>query len=168
MDCGLVNITRIMGVVGGRPRRQGTPPIILGPPMILSSHPPACALRPCRTLLYGPLCRRQRCVGLERLEPPRCARSFVLTSWGAGGPRSDRYVEGFLARPVASGVAQELCDGLGWEVADGDDAVVAGCSAQRGLVGPAGAAPDGDAGSLEWTGEEANAVGVKMAAGMVH
>src|SRR5215218_10282836 len=45
MDPGLVNITRIMGVVGGRLRRQGTPPIILGPPIILSSHRPG--------VLYG-------------------------------------------------------------------------------------------------------------------
>ena len=64
-------------------------------------------------------------------------------------------------------LAQEVCDGLGRELADGDDAVVAGGSAEGGSVGPVGAAPDGDAGLLEWAGEEAHAVDVKMAAGVV-
>jgi hypothetical protein len=68
---------------------------------------------------------------------------------------------------VPVGLAQELSDGLCREVADGDDAVVAGGSAEGGSVGPVGAAPDGDAGLLERTGEEADAVDVKMAAGVV-
>ena len=64
-------------------------------------------------------------------------------------------------------LAQELCDRLRRQVAGGDDAVVAGGSAQGWAVGPVGAAPDGDAGLLEGTGEKACAVDVKMAAGRV-
>jgi hypothetical protein len=68
---------------------------------------------------------------------------------------------------VAADLREEFCDRLGREVADGDDAVVAGGSTERGSVGPVGAAPDGDAGLLEWPGEEPHALDVKMAAGMV-
>src|SRR5437763_7099233 len=64
-------------------------------------------------------------------------------------------------------VVQEVCDRLRREVTDGDDAVVAGGSPKGRAVGPVGAAPDGDAGLLERTGEKACAVDVKMAAGMV-
>ena len=74
---------------------------------------------------------------------------------------------GFLARPVLGDLAEELCDRLRREVADGDDAVVAGGSPEGRAVGPVGAAPDGDAGLLERTGEKACAVDVKMAAGRV-
>ena len=67
---------------------------------------------------------------------------------------------------MPSDLGDELCDRLGREVADGDDAVVAGGSAEGRAVGPVGAAPDGDAGVLERTGKETRAVDVKMAAGM--
>jgi hypothetical protein len=86
---------------------------------------------------------------------------------GRGSPGRDCYVEGFLAGPVPGDVAQELCDGFWWDVADGDDAVVAGGSAEGRAVRPVGAAPDRDAGLLERTGEKACAVDVKMAAGRV-
>src|SRR5436309_16003215 len=63
-------------------------------------------------------------------------------------------------------IVQEVCDRLRREVADWDDAVVAGGSPKRRAVGPVGAAPDGDAGLLEGTGEKACTVDVKMPAGM--
>jgi hypothetical protein len=68
---------------------------------------------------------------------------------------------------VPSYVAQEVLQGVRGQVADGDDAVVAGCSAQWGAVAPVGAAPDRDAGLLQRTGEELDIVDVKMGAVVV-
>ena len=45
-----------------------------------------------------------------------------------GGPGGDGYVEWSVGCAVPIDLAQELCDRLRREVADGDDAVVAGSS----------------------------------------
>src|SRR2546430_11713192 len=127
-------------------------------------RPPRSTLFPYTTLFRSHL---ERCVGVEGLQPPGGARRLVLVGCATGGPGGDGYVEWSVGCAVPIDLAQELWDRLRREVADGDDAVVAGGSAKGRAVGPVGGAPDGDAGLLERTGEKACAVDVKMAAGRV-
>ena len=65
---------------------------------------------------------------MECLQPPCCACGCVFVRCGCGGPGRDRYLEWVRAGPVPGDFAEELCDSLGREVANGDDAVVAGGS----------------------------------------